>query len=217
MKNAWKRINFSNKKFQACVAAEVAQPPPLLLQTLPPSPPSKTPQTPPPCLTPPPLPPTPPTPQSPDPLKYVLRTYHNEIVQALQRKIKEEREEKFRFKARAEYFESMAEARKHAENLPKKTIDAVVRGRLKECGFSEGRMDVTLKGQKRSRKWTIEGMKASFIFHFSAMFAFFLLLPLVQSLFCSFLGIFVLEIGLSVHIFISVIDSSVGRVCSYGS
>ena len=191
MKNVWN--HFFQQKFQACLAAEVAQPP-LLLQPLPLSPPSEPPQTPLPCLTPPPIPPLPPTPQSPDPLKYVLRSYHDQIVQTLKRIIKEEREEKFRYKAKAEYFESMAEARKHAENLPKKTTDAIVRGRLAECGFSEGRMDMTLKGQKRSRKWTNEGMKASFIFHFSIMFAFFLLLPLVQSLFCPFFGIFVLEI-----------------------
>ena len=173
-----------------------------MLQTLPPSPPSEA--HPPPCLTPPPppLPPLPPTPQSPDPLKYVLRSYHDEIVKALKRKIKEEREEKFRFMAKAEYFENMAEARKHAENLPKKTVEAVVRGRLAECGYSEARMDVTLRGQKRSNKWAIEGMKASFIFHFSALFAFFLLLPLVQSLFCSFFAFSFLKYFMSPSIYV---------------
>ena len=162
--------------FQACVAAEVVQPT-LLSQPLPPTPPTPPPNIPPippfrqrapptqiPPIPPsntPPCPPTPPTPSSPDPLKYVLRSFHDQIVTELKRKIKLEQEEKFRYKARAEYFENLAKARKEGENLPKKTIEAVTRGQLGACGFSEARMDVTLRGQKRSNKWTIGGMKAS--------------------------------------------------------
>ena len=87
--------------FQACVAAEVVQPT-LLSQPLPPTPPTPPPNIPPippfrqrapptqiPPIPPtPPCPPTPPTPSSPDPLKYVLRSFHDQIVTELKRKIK---------------------------------------------------------------------------------------------------------------------------------
>ena len=158
--------------FQACVAAEVVQPT-LMSQPLPPTPPLVIPPISPPptpSLVIPPIPPippcpptpsSPPTPLSPDPMKYVLRSYHDEIVQALRRRIKLEQEEKFRYKAKAEYYENLAKGRKEGENLPKKTIEAITRGRLEKCGFSEARMDVVLRGQKRSNKWTTEGMKAS--------------------------------------------------------
>ena len=112
-------------------------------------------------------------------MNYVLRSYHDKIVQSLKNKLREEREEKFRYKARAEYFEAMASARKQGECLPKKTIDSITRGRMGECGFSEARMDVTLRGQKRSNKWTTEGKESNLIIYYILCLLSLFLLPSV--------------------------------------